>query len=505
MLFSSLLFLFLFLPLVLAVYHLAFLPVTLRLPAEKWGRQMSNLWLLLASLFFYAWGELRVLWLMVLLILVNYVCGLGIAAARRRLHETGRDTVGRGRRWLVLSLIADMGFLGFYKYANFGVDNYNFLVDVLGMNAWVIRDFAHIALPLGVSFYTFQSMSYTIDVYRGHVPATRNLIDFACYVAMFPQLVAGPIVRYVDVAEEMVSRRVGVGDMASGAVRFSMGLGKKVLVANTVAGPADAIFDLPLEQVTWGHAWLGIVCYSLQIYFDFSAYSDMAIGLGRMFGFHFIENFRYPYVARSNQDFWRRWHISLSTWFRDYVYIPLGGNQKGPLRTYVNLVLVFFLCGLWHGASWTFVIWGLYHGAFLILERRFANQLLSRLWRPIQHVYLLLVAMCGWVLFRAETLEQAGTFFAAMAGFGHGTGSARHLLDPDLLLAIGCGVAFSIPIVPFLASAWERRLQAVSVPLRCRMEVCSTLVRAAVVAFTLLGSAIMLSAGTHNPFIYFRF
>jgi alginate O-acetyltransferase complex protein AlgI len=461
--------------------------------------------LLIASLVFYGWGELKLLWIMVALILVNYVCGLGIARARARLAARGEAAQRRGRRWLLLSLVADLGMLAFFKYANFGLENFNLLAAAVGLDAMVVHDFARVALPLGISFYSFQSMSYTIDVYRGQVPATRNLIDFACYVAMFPQLVAGPIVRYIDIAEELVERRVTGDDFAAGALRFCIGLAKKVLIANTVAVPADAIFGLPTGQLTFASAWLGVLCYTLQIYFDFSAYSDMAIGLGRMFGFHFIENFRYPYVSRCNQEFWRRWHISLSTWFRDYVYIPLGGNQKGPVRTYVNLVLVFFLCGLWHGASWTFVIWGLSHGVFLIMERRFLQALLQRCWRPLQHGYLLLVAMSGWVLFRSETMAQASAFFAAMVGLGTGEGSIGHMLDPDLLLAMAFGCLFSAPVAPTFAAAWQRQLQAGPSSRGAILEAISLLARPALVAALFFACAVVLSAGTHNPFIYFRF
>ena len=501
MLFSSLLFLFAFLPIVIGVYHLVMAPVTLRWSTGGWVRKLANLWLLLASLFFYAWGELRVLWAMLMLITVSYVFGVLIGRSRER----SGGAAGSGRAFLILSLAVNLGVLAFYKYANFTVANLNGLAHAIGAEALVIDGFAEIALPLGISFYTFQSLSYTIDVYRGTVPATRNLIDFACYIAMFPQLVAGPIVRYTDIARELVSRTVSRGDFAAGALRFSIGLGKKVLVANTVAVPADHVFSLATDQLDVGNAWLGILCYTLQIYFDFSAYSDMAIGLGLMFGFHFVENFRYPYIARSNTDFWRRWHISLSSWFRDYLYIPLGGNRVGPGRTYFNLFLVFFLCGLWHGASWNFVIWGLYHGVFLILERRFIGAVLERLWRPLQHAYLLVVAMVGWVLFRAESPEQIQAFLAAMCGLGEGAVGPSHLLRVDLVIALTLGVLFATPVYPWFTQVWARAAATHGAGREVAMAATSAVVRPAVTFTLLVLSAMSLSAGTHNPFIYFRF
>jgi len=359
----------------------------------------------------------------------------------------------------------------------------------------------HIRLPLGISFFSFQALSYVIDVYRRDAPVQKNPLDLALYVALFPQLIAGPIVRYRDVAEQIVQRTISRAGFAYGVRRFVIGLGKKMLIANTVAVPADAIFALPPEQLTLGLAWLGIVCYTLQIYFDFSGYSDMAIGLAQLFGFRFPENFNYPYVARSMTEFWRRWHISLSTWFRDYVYVPLGGNRRGAGRTYLNLWIVFFLCGLWHGAAWTFVAWGLYHGSFLVLERLGAGQWLEGLWAPARHVYTMLAVMGGWVFFRAESLGQAGAYLAAMAGFASGSGLEQHAglhLNAVVVLALVAGTIGSAPFLPRLGQ-WRESIGPVN--LRLLVEAG----RLAGLVLLLVASAMLMAAGTYNPFIYFRF
>jgi alginate O-acetyltransferase complex protein AlgI len=500
MLFSSVVFLFLFLPLVLLGYSVLCGGASF-VAGPRVSRRLGNLWLLLTSLFFNAWGEPALTTVMIGATLVSFVGALGIARARERANERERSRAGRG--WLIGVIVLLLAMLAFFKYANFGVENFNLLVDLLGKPEWRTGVLA-IALPLGISFYTFQALSYVVDVYRGEVPATRSFVDFACYVTMFPQLVAGPIVRYIDVARELVERVHTREGIASGALRFCMGLAKKVLIANTVAGPADAIFALPLDMVTPAHAWLGIACYTLQIYFDFSAYSDMAIGLGRMMGFHFPENFNYPYVARSNQDFWRRWHISLSTWFRDYLYIPLGGNRGSGFATYRNLVLVFFLCGLWHGASWNFVVWGLYHGGFLVLERLFLGDVLARLPRVLQHLYLLLVTMVGWVLFRVETMAQAKLWLTAMAGGGAEVGSPLHHLDARLVVVMLAGVVLATPVVPAIAAAWQRRITSAGERAGAR-EAVGAMVRPVLAIVLFVWSAAVLSSGTHNPFIYFRF
>ncbi|MBN2684267.1 MAG: MBOAT family protein [Pontiellaceae bacterium] len=503
MVFSSITFLFLFLPIVLAVYHLLFLPVSLKHKQSTLFRHLANLCLLCFSLVFYFWGEAWLVWIVIASTFIDFFCGLLISGAfhKRRIEMLveGAPRTALQRSGLVLSLISNLLFLGFFKYFNFGIDSYN----ALAPDAWRLNDVMQVALPLGISFYTFQSMSYTIDVYRGHVKATRNLLDFACFVTLFPQLVAGPIVRYCDVAYQLVHRKMSTQLFSSGVVRFVLGLGKKVLIANTVARSADAIFALPLDQITTVQAWTATVCYTLQIYYDFSGYSDMAIGLGRMFGFEFLENFNYPYIARSIQDFWRRWHISLSTWFRDYLYIPLGGSKKGAGRTYFNLVTVFFLCGLWHGANWAYVAWGLFHGLFLVLERLGLRRLIERLPRLLQHVYTLLVVMVGWVLFATESFTQSMVLLKSMVGFAPAQHSVLMLQDwcsRDVLVAILCGALLSAPVYVKLRNA----LQGWAVGRRGGALGYETL-KVGVVVVIFLFCAMALSSGTHNPFIYFRF
>ena len=511
MVFSSVIFLFLFLPIVLGVYHLLFLPVTLGFNRGFW-RRMSNLFLLLSSLVFYFWGETFLVWIVITSTFIDYICGLIIssAMAKRKSGTTSSEAprLFQEKLGLAISICSNLAFLGIFKYFNFGVESYNRLIELTGLSGWALKDVMKITLPLGISFYTFQSMSYTIDVYRGQVQATRNLIDFACYVTMFPQLVAGPIVRYRDIADQLVSRVVTREHFASGVRRFILGLGKKVIVANTVSVVAEKIFELSTDNLTCSVAWLGSIAYAIQIYFDFSGYSDMAIGLGRMFGFDFKENFNYPYISQSVQEFWRRWHISLSTWFRDYLYIPLGGNRRSTKRTYFNLITVFFLCGLWHGASWTFVVWGLYHGTFLILERVGLGKLLQKLPGFLRHIYTLLVILCGWVLFTSATLPHGWRFLTVMFGFSQSTGAIQELswyLTREVKMALLVGILFSMPILPALArlkenlahSQQESSLAFLEFPL----DICQTVG----LCLTLIVSLMFLSAGTHNPFIYFRF
>lgn len=333
-------------------------------------------------------------------------------------------------------------------------------------------------------------------------------LDFALYLTLFPHAIAGPIVRYGDIAQQITHRIITTAGFAEGVRRFILGLAKKVLVANTVAVAADAIFKLPGSDLTLGLSWLGVTCYTLQIYFDFSGYSDMAIGLAKMFGIDFKENFNYPYTAQSITDFWRRWHISLSTWFRDYLYIPLGGNRSGPWRTYLNLMLVFFLCGLWHGASWTFAAWGLFHGDFLILERGRIGRLVQSLWLPARHAYTLLVVAVGWLLFRADTVAQALVFLRAMAGLGQGSGIVYHTglyLEAQLVLALLAGVLASAPLLPWLQDAGRRVLSAGRGPLAAGLRVGMATTELAALSLLFLCSTMLLAAGTYNPFIYFRF
>jgi alginate O-acetyltransferase complex protein AlgI len=353
-------------------------------------------------------------------------------------------------------------------------------------------------LPLGISFFTFQALSYVIDVARRDVRVQRNLRDFALYLALFPQLIAGPIVRYRDVAEQIVARTESLQRFASGVRRFAIGMGKKVLVANTVGALAEDIFALPHAGVTPSVAWLGIFAYTIQIYFDFSGYSDMAIGLGRMFGFEICENFNFPYISKSVTEFWRRWHISLSTWFRDYLYIPMGGGRVAPLRVYANLVTVFVLCGLWHGASWNFLLFGCFHGLMLVIERLGLGVWLERRPAVVRHVYLMFCVAIGWTFFRCEDSALLGTWFAALFGLAEGTPQFVYptlFLDPTRVLALSAGVLGSLPWVGALASR------------AARTQILGFAAPAADLALglVLVLCAMELTAGTFNPFIYFRF
>lgn len=488
MVFSSPLFLFLFLPSVLLLYY--------ALPAA-----LGNVVLLATSLLFYAWGETQYLLLMLFVIAVNYFAALAIDHMRRKGYGEGPV-----KAVFVLGVAINLGLLAAFKYAGFLAASANPVLAALGLP---LLSISALHLPVGISFYTFQALSYSMDVYRKAVPVQRDPFSIGLYITFFPQLIAGPIVRYQDISRALSERRTTVSAFASGVRRFIVGLGKKVLIANTVATGADMIFKLPPDQLNFTLAWVGVLCYTLQIYFDFSAYSDMAIGLGRMFGFDFIENFNYPYVAQSIKEFWRRWHISLSIWFRDYLYIPLGGNRGGPLGTYGNLLIVFFLCGLWHGASWTFVAWGLYHGAFLVLERTRFDGWLARLPRPFRHAYALTVVAVGWVFFRADTFAHAAAFLQAMAS------PSTFVLEPsyfggvlrrDIVLAAAIGIVFSTPVVPALLERFQRlgKDWAAGGPNRASaLAIVATADAGLCVIFLL--SAMALAAGLYNPFIYYRF
>ena len=471
MVFSSPVFLFVFLPLVLCLYY------------NPWwrGRGLRNAILLISSLGFYAWGEPLFVFVMLAWIAMNWLIALRMAASPQ-----GRQR----KRWLVLALVLDVGLLLAFKYLDFAVRTAGFL---LNRKVPVLQ----LALPIGISFFTFQIMSYVVDVYRQQAPVQRSFARVAMYVSLFPQLVAGPIVRYQTIATELSERRENRQDFADGVRRFVFGLGKKVLLADYVGLIADNIFTAH-GNLSVLSAWLGIVCYALQIYFDFSGYSDMAIGLGRMFGFHFLENFRYPYIARSVTDFWRRWHMSMGTWFRDYVYIPLGGNRVSTKRWVFNVFTVWLLTGLWHGASWNFVLWGLYYGVLLLVER--LTGLHKRL-GPLAHGYTLLLVLFGWVLFRAETLPQAWTYLGYL--FGQGASGLMdgvftyHLRNgwPVLLAALVC----CVPLWRWL----EGRVARTSPDggLAAGMQLARLV--AMVVVF---GLAVLVSVkATFNPFIYFNF
>jgi alginate O-acetyltransferase complex protein AlgI len=482
--FSSPIFLFLFLPVVLTGYFL------LR------GIRARNLWLLGASLLFYAWGEPLFLLLLFASTWMNYRLGIWVDVAADQ-HK---------RRFAVtLAIALNIGLLAFFKYANLTMHSLN---AALGWANVSPLPFPHIALPIGISFFTFHALSYVIDIYRRKVPAARRLSDTGLYIFLFPQLIAGPILRWSAMAPQFAERIVTRDGFADGIRRFIGGLAKKMIVANTVALPADNIFTLSATELTTPLAWLGVICYTLQIYFDFSAYSDMAVGLGKMFGFKFLENFDYPYIATSVRDFWRRWHISLSSWFRDYLYIPLGGNRGSVARNYFNLVIVFALCGLWHGASWVFVIWGLYHGLFLVFERTRFGALVDKLPRPLGHLYTLLIVMGGWVLFRADTLPQALAFFKAMAGFDIVASPSQPLgryIGRQVLWALALGIIFAAPTWPWLKTQLAKLTHSAPLKLQSSLQTFGHVAEAAMLVVLLLVSVAWLAGGTYNPFIYYRF
>ena len=483
MVFSSVTFLFFFLPLTVSIFLLL-----------RNRKVLRNVFLLIVSLLFYLWGEKIYTLLMVFSITANYFFGLWMSR-----------TKDRKKLVVTLAIIFNLIPLFFFKYMNFFVDNLNTIISVFGLEI----NIGQIHLPIGISFFTFQIMSYVIDLYRGKIEVQKNPISLGLYISLFPQLIAGPIVRYFDIAKQLVERRVTFEDFSYGVKRFIVGLGKKVLIANIVAMPADKIFGMPGSELTFDVAWLGIICYTLQLYFDFSGYSDMAIGLGRMFGFKFLENFNYPYICKSLKDFWARWHISLTTWFRDYLYFSLGGNQVSERRVYVNLVTVFILTGLWHGANWTFFVFGIWHGIFLILERKLPKDFMESKPRIISNTYAVLVVMISLVLFRSETLTFAIDFVWAMIGFssvkGEAIYSARLFMNSELLVAIILGVVGSTPIIPYINKKYEEfasKREGAGAVLYDIMFAGITVI--SLVTIFLL-SSMSLASDTYNPFIYFRF
>ena len=484
MVFSSPIFLFLFLPVVLTGYF--FLP----------GLRLKNLWLLGFSLLFYAWGEPIFIFLALISTLMNYYLGRWVdhteAPARRKL------VVG-------LAITLNIGLLAFFKYANFAADNLNALLARINLHPPAMP---RILLPIGISFFTFHALSYVMDIYRRKWPSAKSPADVALYIFFFPQLIAGPILRWNGIAPQLAQRSVTAENFAEGIRRFTGGLAKKMIVANVVAVPADQIFGLPAGELTPALAWFGALCYAVQIYFDFSGYSDMAVGLGKMFGFVFLENFNFPYVAQSIQDFWRRWHISLSTWFRDYLYIPLGGNRCSEPRNYFNLVTVFFLCGLWHGANWTFVVWGLYHGLFLVLERTRFGGFINWLPRPFRHLYALVAVLIGWVLFRAETFPQAITFLTTMSGLGQKSADAQPLaryLSHQVAWSMAFGIIFAAPVWGALKNQLVITSAIWPVPARLGGLALGLVFETILLMALLVISAAWLAGGTYNPFIYYRF
>ncbi len=466
MLFSSIPFLYYFLPCVLLLYFLA-------------PKRLKNAVLLLASLVFYAWGEPIYVLLMAGSIASGYVLGLLIEKFR---------AMPLGKLFLIVSAAISLGLLGYFKYVDFFISNFN---AVFGLSVPLLR----IALPIGISFYTFQLLSYTIDVYRGTVAAQRNFITLAAYIAMFPQLIAGPIVRYSDIAPELRSRTHTLSDAAAGTRRFVLGLAKKILFANLL-GELVSGFRASQEQSVL-YFWLGAAAFTLQIYYDFSGYSDMAIGLGLILGFHFPENFRYPYCAGSITEFWRRWHISLGSWFRDYLYIPLGGNRKGKGRQLLNILLVWLATGLWHGADWTFVLWGLLYAALLTAEKLFLLRGLKKL-RVLNHIYVLLFVTLGFVLFDADSVRSAAASVCAMFG-----GGGLPLAGQESLYALRSGAVLLLsaavgatPLLRRLITAAQQKTAGRAV-LAVLEPVGLCLLLAVCTAF--------LVDGSFNPFLYFRF
>lgn len=468
MLFSSMTFLFVFMPLVMAVYFLS-------------KKEIRNYVLLIASIIFYAWGEPRYLAIMIITILVNYA-----GAILLDKHYSSRQ-----RLWIVsLTIVLDLSFLFYFKYFNFVVDNIN---GVLATDFQLLD----IIMPIGISFYTFQAMSYLIDVYRREVPAQKDVYKLALYIVLFPQLVAGPIVKYHDVCEQIDNRTIEFKNVIIGFKRFITGLAKKVLIANTLAEVVDKIFAQAPENLTTGVSWLGAVAYCLQLYYDFSGYSDMAIGLGLMFGFRFLENFNYPYISKSITEFWRRWHISLATWFKLYLYIPLGGNRKGAVRTYWNLFAVFLVTGIWHGAAWSYVAWGIWNGIFIVIERFFGlDKDKNDRWyvSAAKHVYAFFAIVWGMIIFRAESLSYAYEYICRMLHID----VTKHLPDYDY----GVNNKFAIMLIVGLICAMPicRNL----IYIKYERKVQRTLVN--IWLFLLFfWSTISLAASTYNPFIYFRF
>lgn len=468
MLFSSIVFLFTFLPAVMILYYL--LPVRFR-----------NVILLLASLVFYAWGEPVYLFLMLLSILFNYFSGLDIA---RNLQDKRA-----AKRSLVFNLIINLAVLGFFKYEGFVLDTLNGILPVhISYHA--------LPLPIGISFYTFQILSYIIDVYRGNVKVQTNLPNFALYVTMFPQLIAGPIVQYADVDEQLASREVSRTKFGEGSMYFIRGLAKKVLLANTSGMIFTEVSGLAKGNIAVMTAWLGAFAYMFQIYFDFSGYSDMAIGLGKMFGFEFNMNFNYPYVSKSITEFWRRWHISLSSWFRDYVYIPLGGNRVSKIKHIRNLLIVWFLTGLWHGAAWNFVAWGLYYGVILIIEKYLLSPVLDRLPDVVRHIYSIVLVVIGWVLFFSSSFGQAADYIRVMFGAGaHGftDRESMYLLTSNLILWLIL-IFGSTPLVHF---RYEHMLRS--------KKWNTTIINSVVYVALFIVCIAYLVTETYNPFLYFRF
>ena len=475
MVFSSFVFLFRFLPCILILYFIV---------PGCYKNIFRNLVLFLCSIIFYAWGEPVYIFLMLFSTVVDYING-GLTG-----YFVNRDKKSIAKIFVILSAVINLMLLGFFKYADFAISVWN---SVTGMN--VVSP--NLALPIGISFYTFQTMSYTIDIYRKNALPEKNIINFGAYISMFPQLIAGPIVKYKDISVQLRERKTSIEKVSYGVIRFVTGLGKKVLLANQAGEIFSNISVYSQSQLTTVAAWTGILAYAFQIYFDFSGYSDMAIGLMAVFGFDINENFMYPYQSKSITEFWRRWHISLGTWFREYVYIPLGGNRKGKFRTYINILAVWFLTGLWHGASFNFIAWGLYFCVFLIFEKAVGNKILEKLPSFLQRIYAMLVVYFGWFLFAWQEIPSHRLYLKAMFGrteVGIIDNATLYLLSVNVMLCI----------ILFIGST--------ELPKKCAMfiyghtgNVLSQIIVSVYAVFVLLLSVSYLVNGTYNPFLYFRF
>ncbi|MBM5782709.1 MAG: MBOAT family protein [Pelagibacterales bacterium] len=503
MVFSSNIFLFAFLPLVMISYFL--------LPEKLVGKNYKNSLLLVASLFFYAWGEMHYLWLLMLSIIGNYAFGIAIEKVFTSFgFKSQNDKKVLSKTIIILAVIFNLVLLCYFKYANFLAENINLIFGLEIANK-------KINLPIGISFFTFHAISYLVDIYRGKCKAQKNIFDLSLYIAFFPQLIAGPIVRYNFVEKYLTKRRHNSFFIAYGVRRFVIGFIKKVLIANPLGEVADVVFSSPTSDLNSPIAWIGIICYTLQIYFDFSGYSDMAVGLARIFGFKFPENFNYPYISKSIKEFWRRWHMSLSAWFRDYVYIPLGGNRVSQARQYFNLVIVFFLCGLWHGSSWNFIVWGLFHGLFLVLERLLEGYNFSVIFGRKQrlpsqqlgfstlgilkiisgYIYTILVIIVGWVFFRSSDLSYSVNFLQVMFSNSYEVNFSSDLLR--LLNSHIIWASFTAAILGFSPFVRNCCLKLI------RKNKIFVLFFDIVLILLFVAAIIQLSATTHNPFIYFQF
>ena len=470
MVFSSFVFLLVFFLIVMAIYFLV-------------PSRIRNLVLLLASLLFYAWGEPIYVTIMLFSTVFDYTNGRLIEKFKNENRPVAAKVT------LIIDMAGNLGILGFFKYADFVLENVNAITGA-GI------ELLNIALPIGISFYTFQTMSYTIDVYRGQVPAARNILDFGTYVTLFPQLIAGPIVQYKTVAEELTNRKFNIDDFSEGAWRFVIGMAKKVILANQIGALFTTITGM--SEISTATAWLGAIAYSFQIYFDFSGYSDMAIGLGRMFGFHFLENFDHPYISSSITEFWRRWHISLSSWFREYVYIPLGGNRKGLKRQLINIAIVWMLTGLWHGASWNFVLWGVYYGALLMIEKIFLLKWLEKIPRVFRHIYCLFLVIIGWTIFAQTDFSVLGDYLQTMFGAG------GVLVDSTFVYHLSCNAV--LLVVLCLCSVDYKPLIAKNEKLSTFMKSATYDVIRSIIMIVLMAICFAFLVGdSYNPFLYFRF